>query len=212
MALISVWVSEDFELPEGSGLGFYGDAGFDDPVTLGQFQGRTFVTDASGAVQGFECNNTKLYAGGSFSGINGVSGVIVGQVGNGILLRNLPNFLATLNIRFTHDAPVRAQNAKFYVHDGADKNNSPSGLACYCAEIIHPGLLQTDVGTGDATWTQVYGSGSVLGLIDAPGTSGLRPDGPLTVDTRHDWFVAISACPTQPGSRSYGFTAELEYI
>jgi hypothetical protein len=212
MDSISVWVSEDFELPEGSGLSFYGDAGFDAPVPLGQFQGRTFMTDASGVWQGFECNNCKLYGGGSFSGVNGVSGVIVGQVGNGIPLRNLPNFLATLNIRLTTDEPVRAQNGKLYVHDGVNQNNPPSGLDCYCAEIRHPSQSQADIGEGDPVWTQVGGSSSVLGLIDSPGPSGLRPEGSLTVAARHDWYVSLSCCPARPGNRMYAFTFECEYL
>jgi hypothetical protein len=212
MAAISIWVSEDFELPEGSGLGFYGDAGFDAPVPLGQFQGRTFVTNSSGTVEGFECNNTKLYAGGSFSGVAGVSGVIVGQAGSGIPLRSLPNFLATLNIRFAHDEAVRTQNATVYIHDGITRSASPSGLRCYCAEIIHPDQVQSPTGTGEEAWIEAHGEDSVIDLIDSPGTSGLRSDGALTVDTRHDWYLAISATPTIPGDKQYGFTVELNYI
>jgi hypothetical protein len=66
----------------GSGLGFYGDAGFGYSIPVNSFNGRTFITDSTGTAQGPEVDNNR-YA--------GVSTVIVGQAGSGINLRQLPN-------------------------------------------------------------------------------------------------------------------------
>ena len=211
-ATISVWVSEDFDFPTASGLGFYGDLGFATPVALGEFQGRTFVTNPAGSVEGFECNNTKLCQTGGWSGITGVSGVIVGQTGNGISLRNLPNYLATFNLRLVADSQVRAQNAKLTVFDGQSVARNPSGLNFYAAEITHSSRLQTEEGTGDPVWINVHGSTATLGLIDTPGASGLRPNGDLTVDTRHDWYVAASCSPITPGDKQFAMLFEVDYL
>lgn len=211
MANLSIWISEDFELPSGSGLGFYGDGGFGSPVPINGFQGRTFMTTPDGGAEGFEANNCKLYGGGSWSGVGGVSGVIVGQTGNGIALRNLPNFLATLNIRFEHNEAVRTQNVEMAVHDGVDVENDPSGLICYGAEVVHPSPLQTDTGEGDSSWVPVHGI-NTLGLADSPGASGAYTNVVLHSDTRHDWYVAMSASPTTPNDKQFGFTVTLEYL
>ena len=212
MATISVWCSEDFELPAGSGLGFYGDAGFGAPVSLNGFQGRTFMTTPNGDAEGFEANNCKLCSAGAWSGVGGVSGVIVGQTGDGIFLRNLPNYLATLNLRFEHSQSIRTQNAVLYVHDGSNKAHDPSGLIAYCAELIHPTPQQTDLGDGDGYWSPVHGTTAALGLADSPGMSGAFAGVPLHVDRRHDWFVAMSCSPTSPNDKAFGFSFELEFI
>jgi hypothetical protein len=213
MADISIWINNQTSLAVGSGIGFYGDSGFGSPVGIGSFQGRTFITDPSGLTNGIECNNNKLTigVGGSLSGINGTSGVIFGQVGDGIPLRNLPNYMASLNIRFEHVEAVRTQNAAMYIYDGNVLSHDPSGLLCYCSEIIHTSTSQDNTGTGDEIWSWVHGSES-LGLIDTPGTSGLRPNGDLTIDTRHDWYVAISCTPNTPNSKLFGLAVEVEYI
>ena len=67
MPTLEVYVGEDQLFPAGAALGFYGDAGWDDPIGLGEFNGRTFVTDPGGAAQQFECSNCKLLATGSWS-------------------------------------------------------------------------------------------------------------------------------------------------
>lgn len=212
MAVTSVWVAEDMELPSGYALGFYGDSGFGANVPISQFQGRTFVVNPTGAMEYFEANNCKLLASGSWSGVDGVSGVIIGQVGDGISLRNLPNYLATLNFRFEHTTPVRTTNAKLIVHNGFEIGVAPSGLTVYAAELIHPDTSQATVGSGDASWEQIGGSGVPLGLVDSPGVSGLYAGVLLYTGTRHDWYVAMSCIPTLPNDKTFGFTFQLEYI
>jgi hypothetical protein len=211
-ATITMWVSEDFDFPTASGLGFYGDEGFGAPVPLRSFQGHTFVTNPAGGVQGFEANNCKLCTTGGWSGVAGVSGVIVGQMGSGIALTRLPNYLSTFNVRLVSDSAVQIQNARIYFFDGEDVSHAPSGLDFYAAEIRHAGRLQTDIGDGDQVWTHVHGTTAPLSLVDSPGTSGLKPNGDLTTDTRHDWYVAASCAPNGPGDKQFGMLVELEYV
>jgi hypothetical protein len=211
-AAISIYVGEGTMLPSASGIGFYGDGGFDSPVALGEFQGRVFMTDPSGTVEGEELDNCRLLAAGSWSGVNGVSGVILGQTGDGIPLRNVPNRSATLNIRFLADFACRTQNTRVMVGDRNAPGSSPSGLRAYGAEIRHQSLVQESGGLGDASWVPLAGSGSYLTCVSCPGTSGVRPDGEFTLDVQHDWYIALSCTPTQPGDLvSFAVWVDLEY-
>jgi hypothetical protein len=42
--------------------------------------------------------------------------------------------------------------------------------------------------------------------------SGLRPNGDLTIDSRHDWFLAISCTPYTPGDKQFAMLVEMEYL
>lgn len=204
-ATIGFFAGEDFEINdlEGSGLGFYGP-GFGVSVPVGGYQNRTFITDSTGAVEGAEVDNVQFY--------NASSG-IVGQTGSGIPLTAIPNYLATLNIRFTNDIAVKTQNAKLIIYDRSSIVNPPSGVTCKVASIIHPDIVQNDNGSGSSTWATPSGSANALSLAASPGTSGLSPSGPNTVDTQHDWFVAISASPDSIGSKTlFSLYVSLEYL
>ena len=204
MSLIDMYIAEtDVKIDIGEALGFYGFAGFGSPLSLGETNGRTFITDTTGAVSKEECDNCRR---------SSSSGVIVGQTGSGINLLNLPNYLTTINLRFTHPTAVLIQNARLVAFDGTTLENAPTGLSIYGAETIHTSRLQTDTGTGDSAWTLMQGSGLQLDLVSSPGTSGISPLGPATTDTRHDWYVALSAIPTTPGDKTFSFRADLEYI
>ncbi|KKM90127.1 hypothetical protein LCGC14_1241720, partial [marine sediment metagenome] len=109
MAQADIYLGEDVLLTAGLGVGFFGDAGFGAPILVGEFNGRTFVTDASGVSEGFEANNNKRL---------GADTVINGQEGSGIDLTQLPNSLATINIRFQNAVAVRTLAPKFYIFDG----------------------------------------------------------------------------------------------
>lgn len=205
---ISIYVGEDQLLPSSSGLGFYGNDGFGAPILIGEYNGRTFVTNQNGIIEGFECNNNKKIS---------TTGVINGQTGSGISLISLPNNLSTINIRFEYPSEVRTLSGKFYIFDGIvvsgipSIDNDPSGLVCYCAEIRHPSVIQDPDGLGDTDWIDVHGS-TFLELISAPGTSGLRPLGSLTSDIRHDWYVAMSATPFQFGDKQFAMYFETEFL
>jgi hypothetical protein len=188
----------------GSGLGFFGDAGFGASVPVNEYQGRTFITDGAGATQGAECWNIKF--------VHASSGVI-GQLGSGLGLTRIPNYQATLNIRFTHDSAVRTQNGVVRIYDRVNINNGASGVTTKVAELIHPWTTQTPDGSGDSTWLTPVGSSVVVDLVASPGISGLRPLGSNSSDTRHDFYLAISASPNSIGSKQlYGLYCSLEYF
>lgn len=204
MSEINMYIAEtDVKIDTGEALGFFGPDGFGDPLSLNEFNGRTFVTNISGSASYEECDNCRRLSS---------STVVVGQIGTGINLQNLPNYLATVNLRFTHPQAVLVQNARLIASDNVDLTIAPVGLDVYGAEIIHTSRLQTDTGTGDTNWTQMEGSGQQLNLIDSPGTSGISPLGPATTDTRHDWYVALSVTPTVPGDKQFSFIMDLEFI
>lgn len=186
----------------GSGIGFYGSSGFGTSVAVGTYQSRTFITDSTGTAQGPEINNCKYL---------NTSGVVVGQTGSGIHLLELPNYLSTLNVRFTHSSSVQVQNVLMYCYDRVSQNNDPSGVTVQAAEIIHPNTIQDFSGSGDATWVDVHGT-TTMSLVSGPGTSGLSPAGTSTSDTRHDWFVALSATPTSVGAKEMAIKVTLEYL
>lgn len=195
--------SQNINNLNGSGLGFFG-ATFGSSVQVGLYQSSTFITDANGTINGGQVDNT-TYIHPNSGTLNGVGP---------INLLNIPNHLATLNMRFTNDSAVKTQNAVFYVYDRINKNNNPSGVTCKVAEIIHPSFTQTDnLGSGDAAWITAYGSGVTVGLVASPGPSGTSINGVNTTATQHDWYVVISASPDSIGSKTYfGGYVECEYL
>ncbi len=204
MADINIYYAEtDVKIETGEALGFFGPNGFGDPLSLNEYNGRTFITTVTGSTAYEECDNCKRTSSSS---------VIVGQTGSGINIRNLPNYLSTINLRFTHPEAVLVQNARLIAFDGTDQDVAPVGLDVYGAEIIHTSRLQTVTGTGDSVWSLLAGSGQQLNLVDSPGISGLSPLGPATISTRHDWYCALSATPTTPSDKTFSLRADLEYI
>ena len=213
MAEINIFIAEtDAKIETGQALGFFGDDGFGDPIDLGSYNGRTFITDPNGVSQSEECDNCKLTIAGSWSGVGGVSGVILGQTGSGVALRQVPNYLSTMNIRFTHPTEVIIQNAELTVYDGESLALMPEGLRVFAAEIIHTSRIQDSVGAGDEVWQEMDAENEVLPLVDSPAISGFSPLGPGSLDTQHDWYVALSVVPTAPGDKSFAMRVDLEYI
>lgn len=208
MASINFYTGENFSIYDvsASGLGFFGDGfGISVPITSpATYNSRTFITNSVGTVEGPEVDNVKYVSS---------TGAVLGQTGVPILLTQIPNYLSTLNVRFEHSTGVRTTNAEFRIFDRTNINNPPSGVTCRIAEIIHPATTQTNVGSGDTTWVLGSGSGSKLLLVDSPGASGNSPSGISTIDTRHDWYIAISASPDVVGARTqFGAYAACEYL
>ncbi len=202
MANVDMYIAEtDVKIDIGEALGFFGPDGFDDPLSLGEFNGRTFATTSSGVTPFEECDNCRRISS---------SGVVIGQTGTGINIINLPNYLATINLRFTHSQAVLIQNAQLIVTD--DAGDSPVGIDIYGSEIIHTSRLQSDTGIGDTSWILMGGPSQQIDLVSSPGTSGLSPLGPSTQDTRHDWYCALSVSPTTPGDKRFTFSVSLEFI
>jgi hypothetical protein len=196
-----------------SGVGFYG-TGFGTSVQVGKWQDTTWITDTNGTIQGSQANNCK-----PVSLTAGESGVWWNGATNSGVLQSIPNQSGTLNVRFTFtDTPVATQNAKFIAYDGSNKDVDPVGVVCWAGELRKPwslgfpGYDEANLGSGDATWTNIHGSGSYLNLWASPGASGLRPLGVDTKDYRHDWYIAIAAQPTGIGSKHFGFWVECEYL
>lgn len=187
----------------GSGIGFFSANGFGYSIPVGSYNERTFVTDSTGTVQNIEIDNCKYAASGT---------VVFGQTGSGINLLQLPNYLATVNPRFTHSAPVQVQNVRLYGSDRVHKNNNPSGVDIYAAQIIHPTTTQTLNGSGSPIWTRLLGSGSYLAMAGGQGVSGLGVNGTLTSSDQHDFYVAVSVSPARVGAAEAMLTMELEYL
>lgn len=205
MATISFWAGiNDISINNlsASGIGFYGSS-FGNSVAVGEYQQTTYITNAAGTTQGAQINNVKY--------LNPSSGYCNSQT-SGTHLLNIPNYLSTLNIRFTHTTAVKTQNWAVRIYDRNSINNNPSGVTAKLAQIIHPNLLQDTTGSGDSTWTNIYGSGSILNLDCSPGMSGLYTGGVNTSDLRHDQYLAISCSPDSIGSKTFALWTQLEYL
>jgi hypothetical protein len=189
----------------GSGLGFYG-ASFGSSVAVGSYQDTTFITDANGTIQNEQVNNIKWMHPSSGS-INGAAPVS---------LVSIPNYLATLNMRFTHSTAVQVQNWRVYAYDRTSYNNLPSGVTTKIAELIHTDTVQNPNGSGDSTWITNPGTGVTMYVSQSPGVSGIYAGNGTSStrgDTRHDVYLAISQSPDSIGSKTLnGLYTSLEYL
>lgn len=190
----------------GSGLGFFGGS-FGQSVAVGSYQDTTFITNGAGTVQGQQVNNIKW---------THASSGLINSATNSKALTEIPNYLATLNIRFTHSAAVRTQNAKLYIYDRTSINNPASGVTTKVAELIHIDTVQNNNGSGDSSWLTPAGSAITVSLCPSPGLSGIfagNGSNSTVSSTQHDFYVAISASPDSIGSKVlYGLYVELEYL
>ncbi len=189
----------------GSGLGFYG-SGFGTSVPVGSYQDTTYCTDSNGTLQGPQANNVKWR--------HANSGEVAGSV---VLdLQKIPNYQATLNIRFTHASSVEVQNVEARIYDRSNINTGAVGVQTKMAELIHISTSQANTGSGDSAWITPVGSSVVVPLAQCPGASGWWAASGTTSthsDTRHDWYAALSASPTSIGSKTeFGLYVSLEYL
>jgi len=205
MAEIVFLAGQDFTINNlsGSGLAFFGDSGFGASIQVGSYNGRTYITNSAGTAQGPEVDNIKF--------IHTNSGTI-GQVSSGTPLRNIPNYQATLNLRFNNDTPVKTQNIQIRGYDRSNINNAPSGVTLKAANLIHPNINQGVAGSGDTAWTTLSGSGSVLTLNSSPGSGGHWISGVDTISTQHDHFLALTVTPDSIGSKLFALYASMEYL
>ena len=206
MATISFYADElGIQNLNGSGLGFFGSSGFGQSVEVGAWQGTTYMTDGTGSVEGAAVINNQW---------SNASGVVNSTIGTThVHIQEVPNRLATLNIRFTHDSAVKLQNSKLRIFDRSNINNAASGVTTKVAQIIHPDTVQGVGGSGDATWNTPGGSAVIMDLLYSPGESGAYGTNTTHTDTRHDYFVLISASPDSIGSKTlYGLYIQTEYL
>ncbi len=192
-----------------SGLGFFGAGGFGNSVAVGAYQGTTFITDGNGINQGPQVNNVMW--------IHPNSGQLAGSTN--VNLTSLPNYQGTLQIQFTNSTPCRVQNSRLYIYDRTSTNNAASGVTTAVANLIHPGVTQITGGSGDTSWEFPSASSYILlsqynnGGAFSPGTSGLGINGGASIDSQHDFYVAISASPNSIGSKFlYGALFSTEFL
>jgi hypothetical protein len=211
MAQIDYYISagSDFNINTGgSGLGFYGNGGFGYSVAVGAYQDNTYVTDGNGVVQGPQGHNVKYLS--AYSGI-------VDTAASGISLRAIPNYQASVNPRFTHASAVKVQNTFAYIYNRTTITSGAVGVTTKLAELCHPYTVQVANGSGDSTWYSIPANTSVaVPLADSPGMSGwfaMSGYGSTHTDTRHDWYLVISASPDTVGSKTeYGLSVRTEYV
>ena len=190
-----------------SGVGFYG-ATFGSSVQVASFQDSTFITNSNGTVNGGAMNNNKYVGTSSGVQVNGDSTVNL----NTVALAS-----GSLNVRFTFDSVVMTQNGQFRIMDRVDADAPASGVTSEVAQLCNGGS-GVDQGTGAAQashngWMALAGSGTTMTLLSSPGSGGLSPSGTGTTDTRHDWYLTLSATPTSIGSKtSFGAYVSLEYL
>jgi len=210
----------------GSGVGFYGnDYGISVPV--GQRQDSTWVTNSNGtAISPTQLHNDKFVT-VSTASVDGLAETN---------LRNLPNYLTPLNIRFTHTDAVRVQNCKLRIFDRADITKHASGVVTYVFEARHPSVDQSVSnlnfrGTAANSWTEFDSADSAtpadMVFTNSPGVSGFNTDstdtlvskgytsteGSAHTSTTHDWYVGMSAEPSEIGSKTnYGLYFTVEYL
>lgn len=196
-----MYSGENFSLAQtnGSGILFH-NAGAGTSIPVGSFNNTSWLGAADGSSVVQQIDNNK-YINPSGVSVNGAST---------ILLKSLPNYLCTLNARFTHSTPVEVQNCHFYIGDRTTYNNNPSGIIAYGYEAVHPNTVQVPDGSGASNWTQLSGSGSFLTLTNSPSTSGLFPGSGPSVT--HDFYLALSVSPQTVGAKLFSGYLTLEYL
>ena len=189
----------------GSGLGFFGAAGFGASVAVAAWQDNTYVTDGNGAVNSGETNNVKWTHANS------------GELNSTpIDLNKIPNHMTPLGIRFTNGSTVQVQNAQLRIYDRTSIDSDASGVTTRVYEVIHTGVSDTVVDAkGTNAWETINGT-TLMNLQPSPGVSGITNDGAsgsTTPSLQHDWYIALSARPDSIGSKTeYGMYVSLEYL
>lgn len=172
-------------------LGFFG-ASFGFSIRVGEYNTTSFRTNANGTSNGSQLPNIKFA---------NSSGAFVGASLIAEELLEIENALSTLNIRLNTDNVIKTQNSRFRAFDRININNNPSGVSIFAAEMEKD---QSSVrGSGDTSWTQIFGSGSVLSLSDQTTAN---------FDV-HNWYVSLTASPLTIGEKTeIGFYFETEFL
>jgi hypothetical protein len=130
----------------GSGIGFYGTT-FGASVQVGQYQGRSYITNSNGTVNGGNAKNTKY---------NHPASGIPEDVASGIPLVRINGSERLLDINFDHSVPVSVQNVQLRIYDRANINYPASGVNTKVAEIVNFN------GLAHATWLGAPGAANTL--------------------------------------------------
>jgi hypothetical protein len=190
-----------------SGMGFFG-ATFGTSVQVGQYQDTSFITTGTGSAEGPQATNNKYITSSGIS-INGDVTVVPSAVAVNS---------GTMNVRFTFDSAVKTQNGQIRIYDRTTITNGATGVITQVVQYANGGSGVSSSGTAIAPashsgWIAPSGSGVTVPLLSSAGSGGLSPSGTDTTDTRHDWYVGLSATPTSIGSKElFGIYVQLEYL
>jgi len=192
-----------------SGLGFFGSS-FGTSVQVGEYQDSTYISASDGsAPAGPQATNCKYDTVTSGVIINGDSAIVPSAV---------PINSGTMNIRFTFDSAVKTQNCELRIFNRTSINSGAEGVTTQVCQICNGGSGVSSSGTAEAPashtgWIAPSGSGVTVALLSSAGSGGLSPSGTDTQDTRHDWYVCLSATPLSIGSKqNFGLYVQLEYL
>lgn len=194
-----------------SGIGFFG-ASAGTSVQVGQYQNSSFVSDGEGDTNGGYVQVTNC----KYDTTDG-SGVIVnGDVA--VVPSAMVVNSGTMNIRFTFDSLVQTQDVQLRIFDRVAITNGATGVTTKVLQITNGGSGVSSSGTVEALadhqgWIAPSGSGTIVNLLSSAGSGGLCPSGVDTTDTRHDWYVGLSASPLSIGAKqAFGIYTQLEYL
>lgn len=210
MASIDFYAGEGFTVNNlgGFAIGGYGSS-YGAAVQVGSYQDNCYITNSAGTLSSpTKIDNCKY--------IDANTVEIAG--GEQILLRALPNYLSTFEVRLTNATAVKISNPKLKVFDRLNIDTAPPNLTTKVAVIVHNWNSQTPAGSGSLTWSTVGGSGAVLdiGAIStaaiSPGSGGGSINGPNTTSTTHSWFFAMSWMPQTVGSKGFATSFSCEFI
>jgi hypothetical protein len=192
-----------------SGLGFFG-ASFGTSVQVGEYQDSTYISASDGsAPAGPQATNCKYDTVTSGVIINGDGAVVPSAVAINS---------GTMNVRFTFDTAVKTQNCELRIFDRTTIANGATGVVTRVCQLSNGGSGVTSSGTSEAPashtgWIAPSGSGTTMALLYGAGSGGLSPSGTDTQDTRHDWYLCLSASPNSIGSKeAFGLYVQLEYL
>lgn len=200
-----VWVDMN-----ASGLGFFG-AAFGNSVQVGQYQDSTYITLGGGTPEGPQVTNCK------YDTSDG-SGVLVDDDATAVQPSAIALNSGTMNVRFTFDSAVNTQNGELRIYDRSTITNGATGVTTQVLQIVNGGSGVSTSGTAEAPashsgWIAASGASPLVNLLNNPGSGGVGPSGASDIDSRHDWFVCLSATPLSIGSKQlYGLYVQLEYL
>ena len=164
-------------------IGFFGAGGTSDAIIVGQYNGSTFITDASGspnlAVWGALMNNKYLDA----SGVS-ISGSARIGIADATLQSETGSASGTLMIEFVASGAITIStyNAKLFAYDNtADIYTAPTDITLYGYEINPSGI-------GSTQWSSLQGYSAGLGFANHSAANDYMYD----VGT-HRWYAGVSA-------------------
>lgn len=176
----------DTEIQDTDLLQFAGSGGFDDPITVDEYNDTMHVESSVGAndSNGNTPNNTKF-----ISQTGGGGGDSQADWGDGtedidaILQAECP-----LHINFAHGSAVAVSSHIIYAYNGSNQATGPTDVDFRIAEL------------GDTNFVEAEGSGSALDVADSSSS------------TSHDFYFLVSASPASVGEKTaFTIRDELTY-